>query len=298
MLADLDEDPVTAAATKGRHVPGTPYEWSHGWVRAGMHPPTDADHAALKQQGIKIPPGWTEVQVANDPKADLQVLGRDSKGRAQYVYSAEHSARQSAAKFARIRAMHDKMPAIDSALARDAGTNDDAAAVMLIRRMGLRPGSDADTGAEKKAYGATNLLAGHTTVEGSVVRLRFTGKKGVNLDLEVDDPDLAKVIEPRLSGKAPGERLLATNERKTAAYLHRIDPAVKLKDLRTYRGTDIARQTVADYPAPTNRKTYTAATREVAVRVSRALGNTPAVALESYIDPDVFSPWRGVADLR
>lgn len=300
LLAELDDDALTAASVKGQHVPGTSYEWSHGWIRAGMHEPTDEDHARLKEAGIKIPPGWTEVQVANDPKADLQVLGKDAKGRRQSVYSAEHAARQSAAKFARIRAMHDKVPAIDEALTRDAGSSDDAAALMLIRRMGLRPGSDADTGAEKKAHGATNLKAGHVTVTESVVRLTFTGKKGVDLDLEIDDPELAEVLGSRLARKNSDDRLLDTNERKTANYLKGIEGAegVKLKDLRTYRGTTLARSLVEQAPAPTNRKTYTAATNQVADVVSRALGNTRAVALESYIDPDVFSPWRSVADLR
>ncbi|MGH3927331.1 MAG: hypothetical protein ACRDTT_31440 [Pseudonocardiaceae bacterium] len=298
LLVDLDDDPMIAAAVSGRHVPGTPYEYSHGWVRTGMRPPGDADRAELKSRGIKIPSGWTDVQVSVDPHADLQVIGKDSKGRSQYVYSAEHSARQSAAKFARIRMMRDKMPAIDGALARDARTEDAAAALLLIRRMGLRPGSDSDTGAEKKAYGATNLLAGQVSVSGDVVRFRFTGKKGVELDLEIDDPDVAKVIEPRLSGKAPGERLFVTNEKKTAGYLKRIDPSVKLKDLRTYRGTDIAGQLVAGTDAPVNRKTYKAAVNNVALMVSQALGNTPSVALESYIDPSVFSPWRFAADIR
>jgi len=44
------------------------------------------------------------VQVSSDSDADLQAIGHDAKGRAQYRYSAAHTDRASQAKFERLRA--------------------------------------------------------------------------------------------------------------------------------------------------------------------------------------------------
>lgn len=53
----------------------------------------------------------------------------------------------------------------------------------LIMSTGIRPGSESDTGAKVKAYGATTLEGRHvvTDSEGNT-RLQFVGKKGVNID--------------------------------------------------------------------------------------------------------------------
>ena len=43
---------------------------------------------------------------------------------------------------------------------------------------------------------------------------------------------------------------------------------------------------------PTSMAAYKAAVKGVAVKVSKVLGNTPSVALSSYINPVVFVKWR------
>jgi DNA topoisomerase-1 len=166
-----------------------------------------------------------------------------------------------------------------------------ALVALLIRRMGLRPGSDTDTKAEKKAYGATNLKASHIKTGGGKVRASFTGKKGVALDLELDDPELAGLLEDRRKGKGGEDRLLDTDERKLRAYMGRVAPGVKPKDLRTYLGTATAMDLVASMPVPKTEREYKSRRKEVATKVSRLLGNTPTVALASYISPSVFGPW-------
>lgn len=263
-------------------------------VRVGMHVATPEDHARLAEDGIKLPPAWTNVQISDDPNAALQAIGQDSKGRSQYVYSAEHSEKQAAAKFARINTLRSHIGDIDHSLSADSATSDHAAALMLIRRLGLRPGSDTDTGAEKKAFGATNLRVEHVSVDGETVHLNFTGKKGVDLSFSVEDSQLATMLKPRLEGKNPEDKVFATNERKTSDYLHSIAPGFKLKDLRTYHGTLHAFALVEAMPVPSSKTELAKARRSVAVAVSEKLGNTPTVALASYIDPAVFAPWEGV----
>lgn len=240
---------------------------------------------------LAIPPAWKDVQINRDPNARLMAVGEDAKGREQRIYSPKHHEEQAAAKFARIKALHDRMPKIDKRLSKDAKNNDDALAALMIRRMGLRPGSDADTGADKKAYGATNLKPEHVNVNGDDVNLKFTGKKGVDLDLSINDPELARLLKGRLKKKKPGDRLLDTNAPKLRAYLKDAAPGVKPKDFRTYLGTAAALDAVKSMPKPKNRKEYQSQRKRVGEIVSELLGNTPTVALASYIAPAVFGPW-------
>ena len=43
---------------------------------------------------------------------------------------------------------------------------------------------------------------------------------------------------------------------------------------------------------PTNEKEYKKSVMEIAKQVAKKLGNTPSVALKSYIAPEAFSEWR------
>lgn len=251
-----------------------------------------ADAEQRKQLGI--PPAWTEVQVNKDKDAALLAVGLDAKGREQRIYSTAHHENQAAAKFARIEELHKRLPEIDKRITQDAKTDDTALAALMIRRMGLRPGSDTDTGAEKKAYGATNLKASHVNAEGDKVRANFTGKKGVELDLSLDDPELAGLLRGRQKDKEGDDRLLDTDERKLRSYMARAAPGVKPKDLRTYLGTATAMEAVEKMPVPKTKREYQSQRREVGKQVSQLLGNTPTVALASYIAPATFGPWDAV----
>ncbi len=211
----------------------------------GLVDPTDEDRKSLK-----IPPGWTDVKVSSDKTAALQAIGRDSKGRKQSIYSAEHHEKQAAVKFSRIEGLHERMGDIDKRLSDDSSDNDAATAALLIRKMGLRPGSDADTGAEKKAYGATNLRAKHVSVDGDNVKLEFTGKKGVALSLEMKDKELASLLKNRKSGKKGDDRLFDTDEIKLRTYMKDAAPGVKPKDFRTYLATSTAIQKISEFPIP------------------------------------------------
>jgi len=44
--------------------------------------------------------------------------------------------------------------------------------------------------------------------------------------------------------------------------------------------------------APATESEYKSQVKEVATLVSKTLGNTPPVALKSYIDPQVFVAWN------
>lgn len=244
-----------------------------------------------ERAALKLPPAWKNVQVATDPKASLQAIGTDTKGRTQYRYSAEHTAKQSVAKFARGRDFDLAQEKLTPRIIEDMKAEKEEAVVLrLIQQTGFRVGSNTETLAKVKAFGASTLKPEHVKIDGNNIAFDFVGKKGVKIQKTLVDPDLAKII----SGRLEKETLFATSDANIRDYLHQIDGEFKVKDFRTWNGLAVARQAVSELPIPQTQEAYNAARLEVGKRVAAHLGNTPTVALESYIDPRVFQPWDAI----
>ncbi len=125
------------------------------------------------------------------------------------------------------------------------------------------------------------------------VSLQFVGKKGVNLNIPVTDPDVSQMLVNRAQASGPNGQLFPnTSERALRAYSKSLgEGTIKTKDFRTLLGTRIAKEMVANMPTPVGEKSLASAMKMVATAVSKKLGNTPDVALNSYINPEVFSGW-------
>lgn len=262
----------------------------------GFRLPTDADRERLKVSGRPIPPGWSDVQVAIDPDAPMQVRARDSKGRAKYIYSAAHEAGAAAAKYERAKAVAARLPRLDAALERDAMDDPTAAATTLIRHFGLRPGSMKDTKARKKAYGATTLQARHVKQYPDTGRttLSFMGKSGQKITVSTRDADIYELMERWTAGKSGTDRLFDTTEGRVLLYVkEHLGEEFKTKDLRTVLANTMALDMVSTMRRPTTLAKFKAARNKVADAVAKALGNTRAVSLRDYIDPTVFAVWEG-----
>jgi DNA topoisomerase-1 len=247
-------------------------------------------------QHIRIPPGWKNVRYSEDPNDDIHAVGDDSKGRQQTIYSKPWKEQQATAKFARIEELDKEEGRISSDVNRDIqfGRNkEEACALRLIMRTGLRPGGENDTGGAVKAYGATTLMGKHVVGDSpNNVRLVFVGKKGVALDIPVNDRAVARDLLARRDAAGPSGRIFNTTAGKVLDYTHVQDHGgFQTKDFRTLLGTRTAQEVVARMPAPSDEKTYKLAVKDVAKAVSAKLGNTPTVALQSYIHPVVFSKW-------
>jgi DNA topoisomerase-1 len=246
---------------------------------------------------LKIPPAWIDVHYSEDPDSSLLATGRDSKGRTVSVYSKAHAARQAEVKYARIHELNakfDRIKAQNDAARKDPERREAADCLDLIMQTGIRPGGEGDTGAEKQAYGATTLQGRHVRVTPTgKVSLQFIGKKGVALNIPVDDPDLAKRLIRRKEKAGATGKLFDTTAGKLLAHTHSLDGGgFKTKDFRTHLGTTTAAKLVSQRDAPADEKSYRRAVMAVAKDVAAKLGNTATIALQSYINPAVFASWR------
>ena len=70
------------------------------------------------------------------------------------------------------------------------------------------------------------------------------------------------------------------------------DQKYTLKKLRTYGACVMAREFVDTYkPPPKTPEELHALAQQIATEISEALGNTPKVVLDNYIDPNIWGPW-------
>ena len=251
---------------------------------------------------LKIPPAWTKVTYNPDPKGALLVKGFDSKGRPQSIYSEEFKKQGADAKFSRVNELAKKFDSITKENNKNMQSKDpeisEAASVMqLIMHTGVRPGSDIDTGAKVKAYGATTLEGRHLQVDkDNNVSLDFIGKKGVALSIPITDKTIAISLLKRAKTSGTNGKLFNVDENQLLNYTRSLDGGkFKTKDFRTFLGTKTAIDKVKEYgdKIPKSIKEYKQMVKDVAITVSKQLGNTPTIALQAYINPTVFSGWQG-----
>jgi DNA topoisomerase-1 len=262
----------------------------------GLPDPKISADAELEKR-LAIPPAWTDVLVSTDPNADVLAVGRDEKGRRQTVQNLTKQAQRKADSYVRLSKLNERMGNVDHRLSEEASGDDTAAAMMLVRKMGLRPGSTKNTGASQYAYGASTLERRHVAIEGDTVHLEFDSKKGGHTVLSHEDAELAAVLRVRLTGKAGGDQLFPkTNDRKMNRWVQETaGDEYTVKDFRTHLGTSVAAALVADMPEPMTAKEHRQQQLKVGAQVSKILGNTREESLKSYIDPAVFGPVPGDA---
>lgn len=245
---------------------------------------------------LKLPPAWTDVHYNEDSSSPMQATGKDAKGRTQYVYSIKYRESQTAKKFKRVKSLDKKYDQIslqnDRALtSKDPIVREHALVTSLIMEMGLRPGSDKDTQAAEKAYGATTLRAEHVKTDGKTTRLEFVGKKGVHLNLPVTDAHLADELRKR--AKQDGPLFPNVSAGSLLRYVGKLGGGgFRTKDLRTLVGTKTAQNEISNTPLPKSISQYKKQVKDVANVVASKLGNTASICLQSYINPVIFAEWR------
>jgi len=250
-------------------------------------------------QKIGVPPAWKDVYVNPDPDGTVMARGIDAKGRVQTKYSDNHTAQASQKKFARTTELREKRAGIFKELEQDAKKpelRDQADCLKVVMQTGMRPGGGSDTKADYESFGATTLQGRHViaNTDGTATLRLVTGKnKGREVEFPIKDKATAEMLLARASEKGADKPLFNVSATKLRDYSRSKDGGgFKTKDHRTALGTETAIAKIKELEPPKTKKEFKTKTKEVATAVSDVLGNTPAVAMSSYIDPVVFSAWN------
>ena len=254
-------------------------------------------------RALAIPPAWTDVWICRVPNGHLQAVGVDAAGRRQYLYHPDWRVRQDELKFARVTHASRRLPALRAAvledLAADAMTPEKACAVAvrLIDIGCFRIGND--TYANGDSFGLTTLERRHVRRTGDTLVFEFTGKSGIEHRIEVDDPPSLVAVESMRRRRSGSERLLAyRNGRRWSDldagqvndYLRdRMGEDFTAKDFRTWHATVLAAAALAESQEPGDTtRSRQRAIRSALAEVAESLGNSPAIARSSYVDPRVI----------
>jgi len=270
---------------------------SNQFVAASRRRVTHDDRA--RAASLAIPPAWTDVWIAHATNGHIQAVGVDAAGRRQYLYHPDWRESRDHAKFQRALGLAAVLPRARASVTRDLrreGLSRErvlAAAFRILDTVAVRVGNERYT-ATNGSRGLSTLQQRHAVVRGALVQLTFPAKSGRRARVEVQDHDLAKVLHALLSGKRTDRLLVPDNgDALTATDVNeyvrvKTGGDFSAKDFRTLRGTIVAAQHLARLATPTSERERRACTSSAALAASYALGNTLAVALSSYIDPEVF----------
>ncbi|ABF46352.1 DNA topoisomerase IB [Deinococcus geothermalis] len=253
---------------------------------------------------LAVPPAYTEVYVSPDPDAELQAFGRDAAGRLQYRYHPDFVQAGALKKWQRLARFAGVLPTLRAVTAADLRLSGlprrKVLAVMsrLLHVAHFRVGSDAYARAHR-TYGLSTLRQRHVRVSGQDITFRFKGKHAILQEKTVRNRTLATNIERLLELPGPwlfqsvdeGERTRVRAPDLNASLREVIGPFTA-KDFRTWGGTLLAAEFLAEAGPPETERQARKTIVECVKFVAADLGNTPAVTRGSYICPVIFDRYQ------
>lgn len=258
--------------------------------------------AAGKVQRIRalaIPPMWDEVLIATRGNCHIQAVGRDAKGRKQYIYHDEWHLAQQHRKFERLAHFAQQLPAMRkhcrALLRKKAWTQDKVLAllVLILDETGIRIGNKQYL-QQNHTYGLTTLCRKHLEVHGHSVGFHFRGKSGKELQVEIDDPALAALI--RKSAQLPGQALFRYQDEDgswqdidsddvNAFIREHMGEEFSCKDFRTWVGTRLVLEVYPQALEEQRKNPRKKLLNLLVGMIAEELGNTVSVCRSYYIHP-------------
>lgn len=256
---------------------------------------------------LVIPPAWKKVWISPYPNGHIQAVGVDAAGRRQYLYHPAWQQERAEEKFDRVLELSTKLPACRAEIANDLGCNGLtrervlALALRLLDRGYFRAGGE-QYAEENESYGLSTLLCEHVVVRRNAVEFDFPAKSGIRRTAEIEDADVVRAVRALMRRPNRTERLLVCRTASGWSDVHADDLNARfkelagddytVKDLRTWHGTVLAAAAFADADPAVSRRVAKRVAAAVMKEVAEELGNTPAVARGSYVDPRVVTGYE------
>jgi DNA topoisomerase I len=255
---------------------------------------------------LAVPPAWTDVWICREANGHIQATGRDDRGRKQYRYHPDYRARRDAEKFADLVPFGEALGPLRKQLRLDLRRRTWdcervlALVVALLDTTLVRVGNEGYA-RENGSYGLTTLRNRHLRDNGRRPTLRFSGKSGLQHEIEIEDPALARLV--RRCHQLPGHRLFQWVDDDGTSHPVRSDDVnarlreltgldVTAKTFRTWGATTRAASLLAvEDPPGTDREARATVVRAVD-EVAEVLGNTRAVARSAYVAPVVVTAYE------
>ncbi len=249
---------------------------------------------------LAIPPAWTRVWISADPAGHIQATGTDKRGRLQYRYHPLWREQRDRQKFDHMVRFAGALPELRASVRRDLRGRSlgrhrvTAGAVGLIDLGLFRIGGERYAELDHH-YGVTTLLKRHVAVVRRGVAFDYVAKEGKRRTITIADPAVVPAVRSLARSDNGLEALFCWQGAGSWHALHSHDVSDYIatrsgghytaKEFRTWNATVLMALLLASAaPAATDRQR----TRVLAASfrgVAAWLGDTPAVARNSYVDP-------------
>jgi DNA topoisomerase I len=267
-----------------------------------------SDEATLTRiKDLVIPPAWKKVWISPHENGHIQAVGTDVAGRKQYLYHEKWQEERAEEKFDRVLEMSKSLPDMRRQISRDLrkrGLDRDRVLALALQLLDLgyfRAGGE-QYAEENNSFGISTLLCEHVSLQREAVEFDFPAKSGVRRTLLIEDPEVVRSVRALLRRPDRTERFLScrsANEWRdvhsddlNARFKELVGEEYTVKDLRTWHGTVLAAAAFVDTDPPVNKTVIKRVESAVMKEVSEELGNTPAVARSSYVDPRVVEGYK------
>ncbi|MCP2166468.1 DNA topoisomerase IB [Goodfellowiella coeruleoviolacea] len=262
---------------------------------------------------LAIPPAWRRVWISPDERGHIQAVGRDDAGRRQYIYHEQWRRSRDEEKYDRVVRLAARLPEVRAQIDADLGraglgcVRVLAAGIRMLDRGVFRVGGE-EYAEEHGTRGAATLLREHVSVRRGELFFRYPAKGGIERSLRLRDPRLAAVVGALRRARTGSDRLLVYRtqdgwrevraEDINARFKELAGAEYSAKDLRTWNATVLAAVAFAGHDTPSSKRGLARVEREVVSEVADQLGNTPAVARRSYVDPRVLRAFAAGRTIR
>jgi DNA topoisomerase I len=275
--------------------------FSYRWAQDGSR--VDDPTVLRRIKDLVIPPAWTDVWICPYANGHIQAVGRDSAGRQQYLYHELWREQRDAAKHSHIVEIARRLPGVRATVGADLasrGLNRRrvlAAAVHLLDLGFFRIGGE-QYAEQNGSFGLATVRREHVHVQrGGLVVFEYPAKGGRDKYQAVADPAVVKVVRALLRRSDPNPELLGywagrqwhdVRSDEINEHLKELfGIPVTAKDFRTWHATVLAAVGLAVSDRATTSAQRNRAVSRVMREVAEYLGNTPAVARSSYVDPRI-----------
>jgi DNA topoisomerase-1 len=268
--------------------------------------PVTGPETLARIKALRIPPAWTDVWISARPDAHLQATGLDAKGRRQYLYHPAWRERRDAEKFDDMLDFAAALPTLRRVAYEhlddgEAGREHALALAVRLLDVGLfRVGWDRYA-RDNGHVGLATLRRDQVTLLDEAARFDYIAKSGKRRRMTVRDRRAVGALRPLRRRRGEPPELLAF---RAGRGWHRITASdvnnalrswaqgpYSAKEFRTWAATVLAASALAREHAD-GRRGGRRTVNQVVRQVSAALGNTPAVARKSYIDPRVIESYE------
>lgn len=250
-------------------------------------------------QKLVIPPAWTDVWIAVDPKASIQAIGTDKKGLKQYRYSQAHIEKAEQEKFIRLYNFIKSLPKLERAMKNHTThplySKERTMITMLkiIKLVHMRVGKECYA-KTNRSYGISSLKKKHLKISPDKAVFNFKGKAGKRLNYTIKDKEIIKELKMLL--KLEGDKLFQYIHPETSKFYRVTDQDLNqfiqdkmgkeftCKDFRTYAANHYFIKTLQKLTTrDTSQKRIKKNILNALKKTAHHLKHTRAISKKSYV---------------